>query len=296
MTSDEVVAAFLGGGGSTTGFKVRASNGYLVQVGGSARRVTLTASGPAGTATYSVPGKISGREISANFGKRGRVDVSFRPSRRMRLETAPNRCKGKPRVTRWGVFVGTIRFKGERGYTRVRTTRAAGRTQATPRWKCKRRRGSTGGRKPPKLPSQPDGQSEDAVVLEISNRRTGVEAGIIDLTPKQDGGFTLVIVGAEERRKRMQISRFAFELAQRHVLSVDDALTTATVAPSAVLLGTGTFQRNPGGPVTGSGSLAAALPGMARVPLIGPGNRVRLYRLDEDGIANAGPEEPRPSA
>jgi hypothetical protein len=290
VTSEEVVAAFLGGG-SPTGFKVRASNGYLIQVGGSNRRVTLTASGPAGTATYSVPGRISSKRILANFGRRGRIAVTFKPSRRMRLETAPNRCKGKPRVTRWGVFVGTIRFRGERGYTHVRAARAPGRTQVTPRWKCKRRPGGPSRPKLPKLPAGSGGPSEGAVVLEISNRRTGVEAGVVDFAPKRERGFTLVIAGAEERRKRMHVSRFAVEFAQKKILSVDDALTTATVAPSPPFLGTATFQRNPGGPLTGSGSLAVALPGMARVSLIGPGNRVRLYRLDEDGIANAGPEE-----
>lgn len=272
-------------------FKARASKGYSIRVEGAGRRVTLSASGPAGTATYVVKGSVSRKGITANFGKRGRVDVRFRPSRRKKIETAPNRCKGKPHVTRWGVFVGTIRFAGERGYTRLRAGRASGRTNATPRWKCKRRRG--GSQKPegaPGPPVSPDGEadsSEEAIVLEIANRRTGMEAGAALF---EAGGQKLAFSAAtaEERRGRMRISRYNFDFSSTDAFSFDDSLSTATLGPSGPFSGVATFRRNADGSMTGTGSLSVVLPGMRRASLVGPGNRVRLYRLSEDGIARPG--------
>lgn len=272
-------------------FKVRASNGYSIRVEGAGRRVTLSASGPAGTATYVVKGRVSRKGITANFGKRGKVDVRFRASRRKKIETAPNRCKGRPHVTRWGVFVGTIRFAGERGYTRLRAGRAPGRTNATPRWKCKRRRG--GSQKPEsvaKPPGSPDieaDSSEEAIVLEIVNRRAGIEAGAAFF---EAGGQKLAFLAAtmEERRGRMQISRYSFDFSSTDAFSFDDSLSTATLGPSGPFSGAATFRRKADGSMAGAGSLSVVLPGLRRASLVGPGNRVRLYRLSEDGIARPG--------
>ncbi len=271
-------------------FRAKASNGYSIEVEGSDRHVTLTASGPAGTAVYIVPGQVSTDGIAASFGKRGRIDVEFRPSRRMKVETPPNRCKGEPRVTRWGVFAGTIRFAGERGYTRLRLRRARGRTHVTPNWKC-RGTGGGGAGEPgsgKQQPNVPGESSEDSLVLEIANRSTGVEAGAFTFRPPGGDALTLFVAGVEERLQRMQIARFAYVPAKEAAFTFDESLTTATIAPPAPFSGTATFQRTPGGPGSLTGSLSVLLPGTARIPLAGADYRSRLYRLSEDGIAIPG--------
>jgi hypothetical protein len=269
------------GSGSTAEFSVKAANGYSIQVEGSGDEVTLSANGSEGSAIYKVPGRVSTSGIAANFGKLGVIDVEFKPSRRMKVETPPNRCEGKPHVTRWGVFVGTVRFAGERGYTRVRVSRAPGRTHVSPRWKCKRPRGGSG-----KAPSIPGEGSEDAFVLEISNRRTGLEAGAFAFHPPGEEGLTLFVAGIEERRKRMRVSRFAFEPGKDEDFSIDESLATATISPPKPFSGSATYQRNSDGSVSWTGSLSVMLPGMARVSLVGPDYRLRLYRLSEHGLAN----------
>jgi len=267
-------------------FSAKAGHGYSIQVGGSGRQVTLLAGGRSGIALYVVPGRISSGGIVANFGKRGRVDVEFRPSRRKKVEAPPDRCKGAPRGTRWGVFVGTIRFAGERGYTRLGLHRARGRTHVTPNWRCKRPRGGeSGDTGSGKQPSVPGESSEDALVFEIADRSTGVEAGAFAFRPPDRRGLTAFIAGVEERRRRMQIARFAYATGAERSFSFDDSLTTATISPPAPFAGAATFQREPGGQGSLSGSLSVVLPGTARIPLVGPGYRTRLYRLSEDGIA-----------
>jgi hypothetical protein len=274
------------GGRSPAEFRAKGGKGYSIEVEGSDGRVTLSASGPAGTAVYIVPGRISPAGIVANFGKRGRIDVEFEPSRRMRVETPPNRCEGEPRVTRWGSFVGTIRFAGERGYTRLRLRRVRGRTHVTPNWKCRGRGGGSDESGPgTDIPGE---SSEDALVLEIANRRSGVEAGGFTFRPPGEDGLTLFIAGVEERRKRMQIARFAFVRGKEASFTFDDSLTTATIAPPPPFSGAATFRRNSGGPPSLTGSLSVLLPGTARIPLVGTGYRSRLYRLSEDGLAIPG--------
>lgn len=266
-------------------FSAKASKGYSIGVEGSGGQVTLSASGPAGIAIYVVPGRISTGGILASFGKRGRVDVKFKPSRRKKVEMPPNRCKGKPHVIRWGVFAGTIRFAGERGYTRLSLHRAHGRTHVTPDWKCKRRPGDGSDKTEGTQPNIPGESSEDALILEIANRRTGVEAGAFTLRPPDEKGLTAFIAAVEERRKQMQIARFAFGTGNEQTFSFDESLSTATISPPPPFAGTAIFQRDPGGRGTLTGSLSVVLPGTARIPLVGAGYSSRLYRLSEDGIA-----------
>jgi hypothetical protein len=284
--STEASEIFGFGAQSPAQFSARASNGYSIQVEGSGRRVTLSAAGPAGTATYRVPGRVSTGGIAANFGKRGRVDVRFKPSRRKKVETPPNRCRGKARVTRWGVFVGTIRFAGERGYTRLRRSRAPGRTRTISRWRCKPRKNS-GADKPPGVFEQDDGGS-DLIVLEVSNRQNGLEVGAISAPVQGGEAVSLVAAGLDERRKRMRISRFALEFVEEEAFVVDDALTTATLAPPPPFAGVGTFQRGADASRIWSGSLSVMLPGTPRISLVGPSYRTRLFRLGNDGIAKPG--------
>jgi len=270
------------GGEAPAEFRTRAGSGYSIKVEGSGRQVTLTAARPGGAAIYIAPGRVARGRIAASFGRRGRVGVRFRPSRRRKVEAPPRGCKGKPHVTRWGVFVGTIRFAGERGYTRLRLDRARGRTHSTPGWKCKRGSGRGDSDSQPSIPGE---SSEDALVLEIANHDTGVEAGAFTFRPSDRKGLTAFLAGLEERRGRVQIVRFAFKTAAERTFSFDQSLSTATIAPPPPFAGTATFQRNADGQPTLTGSLSVGFPGTARVPLLGPGYRARLYRLSEDSVA-----------
>lgn len=264
---------------SSAEFGARASNGYRIEVSASGRKVRLTAGGPAGTAIYKVTGRVSQRRVVANFGRLGMVDVVFRPGGRARIETPPNRCEGKPRATRWGAFVGTISFKGERGYTRLRIHRAAGRTRTSPRWRCKpRRRGAR---------ASATEKSEEPVIFELSDRRRGLEAGAFTLDLGEGDRLTAFIATQRERRGRMRIARTAIEITNGKGFVVDESLSEATIAPPPPFAGKGVFERRKGRD-SWTGSLSVVLPGTPRISLTGRRFHPRLFRLSEDGIAKPG--------
>jgi hypothetical protein len=266
--------------GAPAEFRVRGSNGYTIRVEGSGNAVTLSASGPDGTAVYTVRGRASTGSIVANFGSRGKVDVEFKPSRRTKVEPPPKQCRGKPRVTRWGRFVGKVRFHGERGYTSFESGSVPGRTNVSPSWRCKRFPDDVG-----REPSLPGETSEDSVVLELANGRTGLEAAAFAFRPAGEKGLTFFVAGINERSKRMQIARYALTIAREQAFSFDSALSSATIAPPRPFSGSATYQGGAGAAPTWIGDLAVSLPGTASLSLVGPDYRPRLYRLSEDGIA-----------
>jgi hypothetical protein len=274
--------------GASVEFGTSGSRGYNISVKGSAGKVILSAFGPAGGVTYRVPGRVTRHRIAANFGRRGKIDVAFRPGGRMKIETPPHRCEGKPRATRWGAFVGTIRFRGERGFTRVRVRRATGSVRVDPRWRCGRHRKRLG-----PLPSTiqrsllaDDG--DDPVSLELVDRRHRLEGGAFAIGRGEELSLTAFFASMRERRGRMRIRRTAFEFGENRDFAYDESLTEATVSPPFPFAGRATFERKPGGAVSWTGSLSVVLPGTPRISLTGKRFHARLYRLGEDGIAKPG--------
>jgi hypothetical protein len=265
-------------------FFARASNGYAIRVVTAGGKVSLSAEGPEGSVTYRVPGRTRGDRLVANFGRRGVIDAEFKPSQRMRIETPPNRCEGKPRVKRWGAFVGAIRFKGERGFTQLRIGRAAGRIEAFPRWRCKHRRSGAAARRS----EVGEEKNEAPVIWEMSDSRRNLEVSAFSAGSADDLGLTFFFAILRERRQRMQIVRSAFEISEKDEFTYDESLSNAIIAPPFPFAGRGVFERRPGGSVSWAGSLSLVLPGTKRFSLVGPRFHPRLYRLGKDGIARPG--------
>jgi hypothetical protein len=86
------------------------SGGYRIRVLATRKGSLLVAARRHASATYlAAGGGVTSTGIDADFGPFGRVEVSFRST---------DGCSG--------YFVGTIAFRGERGYTRVDARRATG--------------------------------------------------------------------------------------------------------------------------------------------------------------------------
>lgn len=267
-------AVFFDGSRPPAEFSLRGSNGYSIRVDGAGRRVNLSVAGGGGFAEYRVRGRASTERIRARFGNLGRVAVEFRPSGSVWRRVPPSRCKGKARVTRFGVFVGKIRFVGEQGYTRVRAVRARGRSRTSPRWKCKRRRG---GGKLRKTLDKTSAQSE-LTVLEAIARQRRLSFGALSFRSSGEEGVTLFLVASAERRGRMQVSRSAFAFAREQAFTFDEALTSATVSPPKPFEGTGFFRRSPNGRARWTGSLTVSLPGAEDIALTGSRYKARLIQ------------------
>jgi len=251
-------------------FSLRASNGYRISVERFRGRVSLYAvhggkSFLAG-ASYTVPTRVSPLRIDARFGRFGRVSVQLK-TKRMHKGKLEEQCKGKPETTREGVFVGTIRFRGEGGYTSVDAQHAEGRMTSGQKLKCvfpNLRPGSgqvaRGSRQdPPSLGA-----------FEGRHRFFGVEF--------TGGGkrVALFSAGYSERRGRMEIFRNAFAEAPPASFAFAGDLSSATVQPPPPFTGEASYQRGSASPW--SGSLSVDFPGREDVQLAGPRFTARLAR------------------
>jgi hypothetical protein len=263
----------LGGAQSRATFSLSGSNGYSIQLDGSGRSVTLTASGNEGSASYTVRGRPSPNSITARFGNRGRIAVKFKQTEGERRRRPPARCKGRPRITRFGVFIGMIRFRGEHGFTEVDADRARGNIYTTPRWKCKR---SHGGDKFT-VPNHGPG-SEKETELEASMPDHHLLFSVYSARPPEESATTLFLVQAQENRGSMDVSRAAFALGRERDFKFDEAdLASATVQPPSPFAGSATFLRGPNGSTSWTGSLKVSLPGAPSLALAGPRFKARLF-------------------
>jgi hypothetical protein len=213
---------------------------------------------------YVTHGIVTPTRIEGSFGRFGSVAVRFRPSGRTSTE-ALHRCRGqRGYVTHYGAFVGNVRFTGEGKYVAVRAHRARGRVRGPRHVHCRRGRSvrhlshrrSSGSR---------SGGRRATLFAEHRTATTGTE-----VLAFQVGDIALLLALAEESLGRMAILHYALEIVSGSVISHDDALTSATLAPPRPFHGKGIYEAAPDGTRTWSGSLSVAFPGSPRLPLTGP--------------------------
>lgn len=125
---------------------LKASNGYWAQVMIFNRQVTLTVHGHHGSAAYTVRGQVGADGIRARFGKLGRLRLHF--AQRGKPKAIPEllgRCRGRAPTFRWGRVTGIVRFRGELGFTRIRSRGGTALTARFFRMVCKRVKGEDEG-------------------------------------------------------------------------------------------------------------------------------------------------------
>jgi hypothetical protein len=109
-------------------FRLDASNGFVIGVERGGPFFCLTAGdGPTGViySTLTKPiGKADPMSVEADLGKLGAIAVHFEATGA--AKRLPNQSYGCTKTRTRGAFVGSIRFRGERGYTTADATRAAG--------------------------------------------------------------------------------------------------------------------------------------------------------------------------
>jgi hypothetical protein len=258
---------------ATANFSLKAGDGYRILVERTRGRVSLTAlhggrSFFAAT-SYTVRGKVLPQRIDARFGKFGRVAVRLK-TERMRKGKLEEQCTGKPETIRYGVFVGTIRFRGEGGYTSVDARQATGRLSSGSKIRCvfpNLRPGSgpvahASRQVPPSLGAAQGRQRGFGVEIYGGKRRS-----------------TFFSAFSQEQRGRMKIFRNVFAEAPLSSFAFASDLSSATVQPPQPFQGEAGFQRTPAGP-TWSGTLSVDFPGRDDVRLAGPRFEADLVRDD----------------
>jgi hypothetical protein len=202
------------------------------------------------------------RRVDVRLGQLGRIAVSFHPSGERRVTTlgpgAGAGCGGPVRIVRrLGTFRGTVEFRGENGYTSVRTTSA---------------RGSVGTPLPPGC---------EAATLSRSGRPRPLAGAVLSAAdPLAGAHFEARTSGAsavftarwrERLADGVTVTRRAYAGAPSRAFEFGRGLTWARVAPPAPFTGAAHFAAGAGW----RGSLRATFPGGA-IPLTGPGFRVSL--------------------
>lgn len=252
------------------GFVVHGSNGYKIEVTRLGKRIEVWVSrAGGGLVTYEVPARARRGVIKANLGTLGWIDLRF-DAKSLKSYPPLRRCRGKSTQEELGTFRGTMRFRGEGGYTRFSAKRIQGWVSHGFRQVCKLR-------DEPPLPDprepagEDDGAEPDVTVLgaAMSGRHRSVSVRFTSLAS--------LLVGAKaevhEQRGRIAIERSLVVLAGQNALHLGPASEspTATLKLPPPFAGSGTYGTSAEGTPTWSGSLRVRLPGADVVALTGPG-------------------------
>lgn len=241
-----------------SGFQVNpASSGYNVGISTFGSAVILVVSNKneehLAETLYLARGVGTPDRLQATFGQFGEVKMRFRESSEHLV------CHGALRFERHkGVFVGSLRFRGENGYVSVHIHRATGGI-LEPAGFCPRRRHHH-------FNFDGDIFSESPAAF-LAESRQGVD--LTSLLALEFGGFSGVLATREESRGKLAIVRAAFARTKK-AFHANEAVTAVNVSPPAPFHGTGHYRAAPDGTTTWTGNLAVNFPGASRFPFTGP--------------------------
>jgi hypothetical protein len=250
-----------------------ASNGYTASLSTTGHRQVLVSFFQGSyMIRYTAQGRVTRKGISADFGHLGSISLHFRSQRRTggsRPFSLLHDCKGRKPVEERGVFVGSVRFRGERGFTRIRVHRVKGRVQRTYRRVCKG---------PALLRASASSDEEyDGNLLNAVAHANGTTRTFLALENKLELGgepFDLAVEAAILGRKveGVAISKTVFTLDEGafHLGPRGEGPVEVKVVPSWPFLGSATYLARGMEAATWSGSLGARFPGSGQVSLAGP--------------------------
>jgi hypothetical protein len=246
------------------------------------------------------PQRAHSDDINVKIAGIARIDVHFVPTRT--IKSAPEEgpeCGTGSLTTESGHYVGTISFRGERGYTRVQATSAPGSVERQTPHKCKL----------PK-PAKPDPavekeEAEAVDKLEGEEQKGKAEqTGEVQLTA-MDPGRKVVFAGMRNElqaggkggaestfeafqfrhRGRLQEDAIVVQFASKgSSFKLPDAThptEEAVISPSSPFSGSATFRRASSDAVAWTGNLKVKMPAFGSVPLTGPGVEASLCHVSD---------------
>jgi hypothetical protein len=265
FASDPASSVSFDGPEAQAEFSRKASNGYSILFEINRGKASLTARSNEGAVIYSGKGSLVDGRVQFGLGKLGRISARFKPDGSVDRLRPPKFCKGREQVVRSGAFIGSIKFRGESGYTRLNVHRISG-TMASPRsWKC------------PDTPDRLSGNSASLpAVLSAFTPHSHVLFVAIDgseLLP-----FQFFIARRSERQGALRINRSVLAEGEPVSFNASGNLSSATVSPPKPFSGTASFKRNEDGSTEWLGTLSVALPGVESTALTGPTFTAKLAK------------------
>lgn len=264
------------------GFTLMGTHGYLISASAYVDPISgrdgigITVSRGNEAVSYTTPAKVTPESIRADLGSLGRVALVLHPSGHEKTVDAG--CLSDSETYEAGTYEGIIEFNGERGFTRARATRVAGRPALAlvARRFCRRY-----------------GSGESRGPNEPGARLAGVSyahgrALKFQVNKNRPGGKTLFSATLSERHDGIRIYRELAGVAPAGAFRYGEHLRTAILSPPTPFAGSATLTRskNSVSPLF-TGDLTAAFPGRS-VRIAGPGVHVSLVhaRLTRSSSGN----------
>jgi hypothetical protein len=258
---------------------LRGSHGYRIELGlfDHSRVIVRAERGSVRGGEQSILyfGKVPrnhGTDFVARLGDLGRVDVRFRRESTVLLPTE-GECVGEGTTLERGRFVGTIVFRGERGYTDVKVGGARGEVSREAARTCgdSRRQGAA-----PDATwaatdrTEPPGRSF-ALVAHNRTRRVIFEAGRFEGFGLGDSTYFVATHHGRAGNLHLVSTASIYLRSGRQFRLTDSSrpLSGAVLAPGGPFSGTATFSRESPTRASWEGDLAVELPGLGEVPLTG---------------------------
>lgn len=250
---------------------------YSFLVSGSAGTVSVTAARGKASAVYSAEGTTSSDSLDAKLGSRGRIDVQFEPTHVR--EVSPwhqGGCRAARKIITSGVFTGSIKFKGERGYATLRRSRARGSVVRISRQSCTRNTEDAGN-----VPVQ-------WTILSATSRSQHVNFDVYqqmsDNHPRLDGTVFTASISEIRPGPLLILRSISAPSAQLPLGDVQsgERLESAVLRPPSPFTGVGRFEGD-GNSGYWRGSLAGDFLGRGKVPLAGPEFTAEIS--SQDGFA-----------
>jgi len=260
-----------GDGAPTIRIDLRSHDGYSVRLYeiNSTATLKITKRAKVGYAEsstdYLTRATVTGDSLQATFGELGQVSMRFDPS-----DARPSlRCDESRRsLVRRGLFVGSLRFRGESGYVDIGVRRAAGAVLTPIEGTHCDEGGAEEGRPSSHRPK-------------LTDFYAGFRHGLGSVNfwaETNDRGHVDYEAMAESGGEEMATYRQAFVEASPRTFATDQALSFLSVSPPYPFSGTGLVQRNPNGSRSWSGNLGVSFPGVSDFALTGPEFRTFLTR------------------
>ena len=164
-----------------------------------------------------------------------------------------------------GEFIGTVRFRGEAGYTQLTRKRVRGSTLTPSRWRCKPRKGDSRGTGDADFPRF----GLRSPVLGAFTPNGHVVFAALGFGDSKELDLCFFLAGTKEHLGSVRIARLTLVEARSRAFAVRADLAAAFVRPPKPFSGTASFARDANGSTSWTGTLNVTLPGASTVPLTG---------------------------
>lgn len=252
--------------GGFMSFELEGSNGYLIGVSaGPGRRVSLTTVKEGITTAYSVwDAGVGTDQVKARLPGMGLISVRFH-QRGSAHHLPMTGCDGPRMTLRKGVARGTIRFVGEREYTRVDAHEADAESAE---WEKQRCRFGTPGRHSRNRREWTNGFQvwEEGNSLSYFSARK-YRPGVLR------GGRAVFTAETSSYVRSLRVHRRISVVAPASTFRIPEPDTYpehVILTPPAPFSGSGTFARTPESVFSWEGDLSVQFPGIDPLPLTGP--------------------------